>query len=98
MAFDTTGLDAACLDIGDDFNGGAFQMVPAFTEETASSDGYDISIGERLTAQTTKAVITDNSISNDSELTHDRTGNVFVVLGLMADAENWVTVHLERSE
>lgn len=97
MAFDTTGLDAACLDIGDDFNDGAFQMVPAFTEVTSGSDGYQVSIGEQLTAQTSQAVITANSITTDSVLTHDRTGNEFVVLGLMPDAENWVTVHLERN-
>ena len=98
MAFDTSGLDTACLDIGDDFTIGSttFQMVPSFTEQTNNSDGFEIQIGERLQAQTTQAVITANSIERGTEITHDRTGNEFAVLGFLADAENWVTVELER--
>lgn len=100
MAFDTTGLDEACLDIGDDFTYGAstFQMVPSFTEQTENSDGFEIRIGERLQAQTTIAVIAEVELDTRVEITHDRTGNSFVVLGFLADAENWVTVELERVE
>lgn len=96
MGFDTTDLDAACLDLGDEFNAGAFLMVPTFSEETSNTDGFSIAIGERLTAQTTQAVITANSIERGTTVTHDRTGNEFEVLGYLADDVEWVTVQLER--
>lgn len=96
MAFDTTDLDTACLDLGDDFNDGSFAMVPTFTESTSNSDGFQIAIGERLTAQTTQAIIDANSIARGSTLTHDRTGNQYTVLGFLADDVEWVTVELER--
>lgn len=99
MAFDTSGLDAACLDIGDDFSidgGEAFSLVPTFTSETTGADGFEISIGERLTASTTQAVITANNIRRDTVITHNRNGNNYVVLGFLPDDTDWVTLELER--
>lgn len=99
MAFDTSGLDEACLGIGDDFSidgGESFSLVPTFTSETTGSDGFEINIGERLTASTTQAVVSDNEIKRNTVITHNRNGNTYAVIGFLPDDTDWVTLELER--
>lgn len=99
MSFDVDDLDAACLAIGDDFTfgGNTFQMVPNFSPDTVNSDVYEVTIVDRLTAQTTQAVINTVSLARESVVVHVRTGKSFEVMGFYPDATEWVTVELERA-
>ena len=98
MAFDTTGLDAACLDIGDDvtWNDGVTDRPIVMIIDTSNGvdadDGYGV-VTQRTTGETTADVIA--GMKRNDTITH--AGCTYKVRGFSSDQTGWVIVELDKT-
>lgn len=97
MAFDTTALDAACLDLGDDaimmLDSGPvpISVIISNSQDLGSSDGYQV-VTERTTGETTMEVV--KGIRRNTVIIKD--GVSYNVTGWQADTTGWVVIELEE--
>lgn len=97
MAFDTTELDAACLDIGDDATWITdtgpvpISIIISTSPDMDGSDGFQV-LTHRITGETTAVMIAglkreDAIIQNEIR---------YSVSGIEVDATGWAVIELEK--
>lgn len=98
MAFDTTELDAACLDIADDAvwikdtGPQPISLIISHDPDMDDADGYSV-LTHRITGEATMAMIA--GMKRGDTIVHNDVN--YQVLGYEADATGWVVIELEKS-
>lgn len=97
MAFDTTELDAACLDIGDDAvwvtdtGPKAVSIIISTSPDMDDSDGFKV-LTNRITGETTAAMVA--GIKRDDVIIQNDVN--YAVIALTPDATGWLVIELEK--
>lgn len=97
MAFDTTELDAACLDIGDDAvwmkdtGPVPITLIISHSPDMDDSDGFKV-LTNRITGETTAAMMT--GMSRGDKIIQNST--TYEVIGWTPDATGWIVIELEQ--